>query len=157
MLSAHGIVNNFLIKIGLIDEPIHFIGNYCMVCIGLIFCYLPLMIFPIYSALDKVDRSCIESAWNLGCSISRTFWTLIVPISINGLKTGCLMVGTASLAEFVIPELLGGAGSVTFGRILWTEFFNNLDWPMTCALSIAMISVFVIPLFLCKDREIEGE
>jgi putrescine transport system permease protein len=155
MLSAHGVVNSFLIRIGLIDEPIRFIGNYYMVCIGLIYCYLPLMIFPIYSALEKIDKSCVESAWNLGCSISRTFWTLILPVSSSGLKAGCLLVGTASLAEFVIPELLGGSDSLTFGRVLWMEFFNNLDWPMTCALSISIIALFVIPLFICRDRERE--
>jgi putrescine transport system permease protein len=155
MLSAHGIVNSFLIKVGLIDEPIRFIGNYYMVCIGLIFCYLPLMIFPIYSALDRIDKSCVETAWNLGCRISRTFWTLIVPMSMSGLKAGCLLVGTASVTEFVVPELLGGSDSITFGRVLWIEFFNNLDWPMTCAVSISIITVFLIPLIIRKSSERE--
>ncbi|MDR1034982.1 MAG: putrescine ABC transporter permease PotH [Holosporales bacterium] len=154
MLSAHGIVNNFLIKIGLIDEPIKFIGNYYIVCIGFIFCYLPLMILPIYASLEKIDKSCVESAWNLGCGIYKTFWTLIIPMSISGLKTGCLLVGTASLAEFVIPELLGGPDSLTFGRVLWTEFFTNLDWPMTCSLSVSMIVVFSAFFLLCKEEKI---
>jgi putrescine transport system permease protein len=115
------------------------------------------MIFPIYSALDNIDDSCVETALNLGCSIARTFWRVIIPMSINGLKTGCLLVGTATLAEFVIPELLGGPDAITFGRVLWTEFFNNLDWPMTCALSISMITVFMLAMFLFRDRDEEQE
>ncbi|MDR1476286.1 MAG: ABC transporter permease subunit [Holosporales bacterium] len=148
MLSAHGMINRFLMKIGLTSEPIQFTGNYYAVCLGLIFCYLPFMILPIYAVLEKIDRSCVESSWDLGCKVTRTFWRLTVPLSKDGLKNGCILVSTASLAEFVVPELVGGASTITFGRVLWTEFFNNLDWPMTCAISIVMMSMVMFPSFL---------
>jgi putrescine transport system permease protein len=110
------------------------------------------MIFPVYTALEKIDKSCIESSWDLGCRVSKSFWHLIVPLAKNGLKAGCILVFTASLAEFVVPELLGGADTITFGRVLWTEFFNNLDWPMSCSISISMMIITAVPLWISQKR-----
>ncbi|MDR0640648.1 MAG: ABC transporter permease subunit [Holosporales bacterium] len=154
MLSAHGIINSFLIKIGLIDLPIHFTGNYYAVCVGLVFCYLPFAIFPMYSTLDKIDRSCMEAANDLGCGLVRTFWTVLVPLSRRGMISGYFMVFAASFGDFVIPELLGGSDTLTFGRILWIEFFNNLDWPVACAISVIMMVIVALPIFLLGSKSI---
>jgi putrescine transport system permease protein len=148
MLSAHGIINSFLIRIGLIDFPIHFTGNYYAVCMGLVFCYLPFAIFPMYSALEKIDKSCIEASYDLGYGPSGTFWAVTIPLSKSGIYTGVLLVFSASFGDFVIPELLGGSDTMTFGRIIWIEFFSNLDWPMTCAISMTIMFIVAIPMFI---------
>lgn len=155
LLSVHGVVNSFLTKIGLIDTPIQFIGNYYSICLGMVFCYLPFMIFPIYSVLEKVDKSCIEAAYDLGCSPVKTFWVITVPLSKFGIITGCVLVFASSIGEFVVPELLGGADCVTVGRVLWTEFFSNLDWPMACALSVVMAIFIVLPIFFFQRKGID--
>jgi putrescine transport system permease protein len=152
LLSAHGLVNSTLLKLGFITHPIQLIGNYNMVCTGLVFCYLPFMIFPIYAVLEKVDRSYTESATDLGCTPTRVFWRITVPLSKSGAISGCIMVFTMSAGEFVIPELLGNADTITFGRVLWTEFFTNLDWPMACALSVVMMLFIILPVVWVNNK-----
>ena len=150
LLSVNGIINSLLIKFGFISSPIQFIGTYYAVCIGLIFCYLPFMIFPIYAVLEKIDKSFIESAYDLGCHPAKAFWTITVPMAKPGIIAGSIMVFAATSGEFVIPELLGGSEAITFGRVLWNEFFTNLDWPMACALSVTMMCCIILPIFIVQ-------
>lgn len=152
LLSINGIINSLLIKLGVISLPIQFIGTYYAVCLGLVFCYLPFMVFPVYAVLEKVDKSYIEAAYNLGCRPTKTFWKITIPLSKSGIATGAILVFSASIGEFVIPELLGGADAVTFGRVLWTEFFSNLDWTMACTLSIVMMCFIILPIFIFQKR-----
>jgi putrescine transport system permease protein len=152
ILSVHGVLNSALLRIGIIKEPLQFLGNYYVVCLGLIFCYLPFMIFPIYSVLEKEEKTYIESAYDLGCTPFRAFWRITIPLSIPGVLSGCIMVFAASSGEFVIPELLGSADTITFGRVLWTEFYTNLDWPMACALSTIMILFIMIPIYVFQKK-----
>ena len=152
LLSIHGAINSLLLKFGFISTPIQFIGTYYAVCIGMVFCYLPFMIFPVYAVLEKVDKSYIEVAYDLGCRPTKTFWKVTIPLSSSGLVTGSILVFSASLGEFVIPELLGGSDVLTFGRVLWTEFFSNLDWTMACALSMCMMFFIILPIFIFQKR-----
>ena len=152
LLSVHGVINSVLLKFGLISTPIQFIGTYYAVCLGMVFCYLPFMIFPVYAVLEKVDKSYIEAAYDLGCCPTKTFWKITIPLSSSGIVTGSILVFSASIGEFVIPELLGGADAVTFGRVLWTEFFSNLDWTMACALSMSMMFFIILPIFIFQKR-----
>jgi putrescine transport system permease protein len=152
LLSVHGLVNSTLIKFKIIDAPIHFLGNYYAVCLGLVFCYLPFMIFPVYAVLEKLDKSYIEVAYDLGSRPSKAFWEITVPLSKQGIFAGCILVFATSIGEFVVPELLGGPDTITFGRVLWTEFFNNMDWPMACALSIVMMAFIIVPAFIFQRR-----
>ena len=150
LLSVNGILNTMLIKLGFISSPIQFLGTYYAVCIGLVFCYLPFMIFPVYAVLEKIDKSYIESAYDLGCPPTKTFWTIIVPLAKPGIVTGAMLVFSATIGEFVIPELLGSPETVTIGRAIWNEFFSNLDWPMACALSITTMFFVILPLYIVQ-------
>lgn len=153
LFSAYGVVNSILLKMGIVSAPVQFLGNYCALCVGMVFCYLPFMIFPIYSVLEKLEISYLEAAFDLGSSPWRTFWRITVPLSKNGITAGCLLVFAASVGEFVIPELLGGPDSITVGRILWLEFFNNIDWPMACAMSIVMLIFIILPVFIFQKND----
>lgn len=152
LLSINGAVNTALIKLGIINTPIQFIGNYYMVCLGLVFCYLPFMIFPVYSVMEKVDRSYIESALDLGCSRSKAFWSITFPLTYSGIFSGTILVFATTIGEFIIPELLGGSRVITFGRVLWNEFFTNLDWPMACAFSVIMMFFIILPIFFIQKK-----
>ena len=152
LFSMHGFINSMLIKIGILDSPIQFVGNYYAVCFGMIFCYLPFMIFPIYAVLEKFDKTYLEAAYDLGCTPTKTFWLITIPLSKYGIIAGCILVFATSIGEFVIPELLGGADTITFGRVLWTEFFTNLDWPMACAMSIVLMVFIILPVFVFHKK-----
>lgn len=152
LLSVHGFVNSMLMKFHIIDVPIKFIGNYYAICLGMVFCYLPFMIFPIYAVLEKVDKSYVEAASDLGSHPFRTFWAITVPLTKYGIITGCVLVFTTTIGEFVIPELLGGADAVTVGRVLWIEFFDNIDWSMACALSVVLALFIIFPVLMLQKR-----
>ncbi|MES2607263.1 MAG: ABC transporter permease subunit [Pseudomonadota bacterium] len=146
LLSAQGVVNSMLIHIGLIAEPLALLDNRFAVCVGIVYCYLPFMILPIYAALEKIDTSLIEAAFDLGCTPWRTFWRITVPLTMPGIAAGCILVFVPAVGEFVIPELLGGPDTLMIGRALWCEFFNNRDWPQACALAVSMVVIFVVPI-----------
>lgn len=152
ILNTNGILNTWLLDLGLIDEPIKFIGNYYAVCLGFVFCYLPFMVFPIFSSLDKLDVSYLEAANDLGASPIKTFWKITIPLSKSGIVTGCILVLSASIGEFLIPELLGGPDNITIGRVLWMEFFNNINWPVACAMSITMILLILFPAAFFRNK-----
>lgn len=155
LLSTYGIINNFLLYVGLIGAPIHFLDSTFAVCIGTVYCYLPFMILPVYTALEKIDPSYIEAAQDLGAKPFYTFYKIILPLSYSGIVTGCTLVFIPVMGEFVIPELLGGSEVLTLGRAIFWEFFANHNWPMTCAMGILTIIILVLPIvFLQREKNV---
>jgi putrescine transport system permease protein len=158
LLSPNGLLNSILLGFGIVNSPIKFLGNYYVVCMGMVFCYLPFMILPIYAAMTKIDKSCIEAAIDLAANQFRTFSEVTIPLTKHGIIAGCVLVFTTTMGEFVIPELLGGPSTITMGRILWIEFFNNIDFPMACALSMILVTFIVLPVYCLQKgtgRELE--
>jgi putrescine transport system permease protein len=150
LLNTHGVVNTVLLKLGIIRSPLHLLDNNYAVCLGMVYCYLPFMILPIYATLEKIDKSYIEASYDLGASKWRSFWSITLPISMPGMLAGCSLVFVPTLGEFVIPELLGGARTMTIGQTLWNEFFNNRDWPLACAIAILMMFSFVFYIIVSR-------
>lgn len=150
ILSYHGVVNTLLLKLGLIDAPLRLLNTVFSVSIGIIYCYLPFMILPIYVSLQKMDLSLLEAAYDLGSRPFRTFWKVTVPLSIPGIISGSLLVFIPALGEFVIPDLLGGSDTLMIGRVLWNEFFVNRDWPVAGAVAIGMIVFLILPILLLQ-------
>lgn len=153
LLNTKGIINILLLKLRLIHDPIHFLDNNFAVCLGMIYCYLPFMIIPIYAALDKIDPSYIEASLDLGATNWSTFWHITIPLSLPGVAAGCTLVFVPALGEFVIPELLGGAKTMTIGQAIWGEFFNNRDWPLACTIAVLMMFSFVFYVILSKIKD----
>lgn len=156
MLSSKGLVNNILLKLNIISNPIHLLDNDAAVCLGIMYCYLPFMVFPIYASLIKINTDFIEAAHDLGCTPWRAFWSITVPLSKQGIIAGIILVFLPSIGEFVIPEILGGPETVTIGRVLWWEFFNNRNWPLASAVAVLMILLFVVPIMILKNRQLEA-
>ncbi|HCU06564.1 MAG TPA: putrescine ABC transporter permease PotH [Holosporales bacterium] len=153
MLSGSGIINQLLISLNVITSPLHMLDNAYAVCLGIVYCYLPFMVLPIYTSLDKIDESYSEAASDLGATPNRTFWNIIIPLSRPGIYTGCILVFMPAIGEFVIPELLGGPETLTIGRALWWEFFNNRDWPLACALGFTIVLTLVIPVMIFQRKQ----
>ena len=146
ILKDNGLLNQFLIWLKITDKPIEFLNSEAAIIIGITYTYLPFMILPIYSSLIKINQSVIEAAADLGAKPFSIFWQIIFPLSLPGVITGIILVLIPAIGEFVIPDLLGGAKIITIGKLLWTEFFMNRDWPMASAITILIILLVVLPI-----------
>jgi putrescine transport system permease protein len=105
-------------------------------------------VLPLYATLSRLDESLLEAAADLGCRPLCTFWRVTVPLSLPGIVAGSLLVFVPAVGEFVIPDLLGGADTLMIGKVLWTEFFNNRDWPVAAAVAVALLALLVAPVLL---------
>ena len=153
MLKNEGIINNFLEWVGLIQAPIPFLQSDIAVYIGIVYCYLPFMILPLYTNLVKLDGSLLEASADLGARPIRTFMSITLPLSGPGIVAGCLLVFIPAIGEYVIPTLLGGSSFAMIGRVTFDEFFSNRDWPMASALAFAMLIVVVVPIMLMQSAQ----
>ncbi len=161
ILSNEGFLNQFLMWTGIIDAPLQILNTNTAVYTGIVYTYLPFMILPIYSALEKLDGSLIEAAEDLGCSRLQAFWLVTFPLSRPGVIAGCFLVFIPALGEFVIPSLLGGSSTLMIGKVLFEEFFVNRDWPVASAVAVVLLLILIIPIVLFqrneqKQREAEG-
>ncbi len=153
LLRPTGLINTALQALGLINEPLPLIANEFAVHLGIVYSYLPFMVLPLYAALERLDRSLLEAAADLGCPPRRAFWAVTVPLSLPGIVAGCLLVFIPAVGEFVIPDLLGGPNTPMIGRVLWNEFFANRDWPTASAVAVALLVGLVGPIVLFQVLE----
>ncbi|WP_331255418.1 ABC transporter permease subunit [Candidatus Bealeia paramacronuclearis] len=153
ILSPKGIINNTLLSLGWIADPLPLLYNTGTVVLGIVYCYLPFMILPLYVALEKIDDTLIEAAFDLGARPWKVFLKIILPLSLPGVFTGCMLVLIPAVGEFVIPELLGGTQTLMIGKLLWNEFFNNRDWPVASAIAVLMLILLVIPIALFQKLQ----
>jgi putrescine transport system permease protein len=153
ILSNEGYLNQILMWSGLIDETLKILNTNIAVYIGIVYTYLPFMILPIYSTLEKLDESLLEAAEDLGCSRLSAFWLITMPLSKPGIIAGCFLVFIPAIGEFVIPSLLGGSQTLMIGKVLWEEFFSNRDWPVASAVAVILLLVLVIPIILFQRNE----
>ncbi|HAR50522.1 MAG TPA: putrescine/spermidine ABC transporter permease, partial [Roseovarius nubinhibens] len=161
ILSTEGYLNQLLISVGIIGEPLTILNTNVAVYIGIVYTYLPFMILPIYSSLERLDGSLLEAAEDLGCSRFSAFWLVTFPLSKAGVIAGSFLVFIPALGEFVIPSLLGGSKTLMIGKVLWEEFFNNRDWPVASAVAVILLLLLIVPIILFqrneqKQREAEG-
>lgn len=148
LLKNNGLINNFLMWLGIIDQPLEMLHTNFAVYIGIVYAYLPFMILPLYTALMRVDYSLLEAASDLGCKPWKAFFNITLPLTKSGIIAGSMLVFIPAVGEFVIPELLGGPDSLLIGRVLWQEFFNNRDWPAASAVAVVMLLILMIPITL---------
>lgn len=150
LLNNHGVINNFLIWLGVIDQPLQFMYTDLAAAIGLTYSYLPFMILPLYASLERMDMDLVEAAQDLGASRSVAFWDITWPLARPGVIAGCLLVFIPAMGEYVIPYLLGGPESLFIGRVLFDEFFVNRDWPLASAVAVVLLLLLVVPIVLLQ-------
>jgi putrescine transport system permease protein len=148
ILADQGVLNNLLLSLGLINEPIVMLYTDVSMLVGMTYVYCPFMILPLYANLVKMDFRLLEAAHDLGASAWKAFWLITVPLSRSGIIAGSMLVFIPSVGEFVIPSLLGGAENVMIGRVVWDEMFSSNNWPRAAALSVVMILIILVPLAL---------
>jgi putrescine transport system permease protein len=159
ILQTNGLLNKTLLGLGFIDEPLRIMNTPLAAYIGIVYAYLPFMILPLYANLVKLDLRLLEAAYDLGARPWKAFLTVTLPLSKAGIIAGCMLVMIPAVGEFVIPELLGGPGTLMIGRLLWSEFFNAGNWPMASAVAITMLLLLLVPILVFhrfQQRELEG-
>jgi putrescine transport system permease protein len=160
LLKNNGLINEILLALNIIDSPINMMNTNFAVYLGIVYSYLPFMILPLYATLEKMDLSLLEAATDLGCKPLKAFFLITVPLSFPGIVAGSMLVFIPAVGEYVIPELLGGPGSLMIGKVLVNEFFSNRDWPTASAVAVAILLALVIPLVIYQryqDKEMEKE
>jgi putrescine transport system permease protein len=153
ILKNEGLLNNALLALGVISEPLIILNTDLAVYIGIVYSYLPFMVLPLYASFEKMDPSLVEAAVDLGCTPTKAFWVVTVPIAASGIIAGALLVFIPAVGEFVIPDLLGGSDTLMIGRTLWVEFFNNRDWPFASAVAIVLLVLLVLPIALFQRQQ----
>jgi putrescine transport system permease protein len=157
ILRNEGLLNGLLIGLGIIDTPIQMMQTAFAVHLGIVYSYLPFMVLPLYATLERQDNSLLEAASDLGATPWRAFWTITFPLSLPGVLAGFLLVFIPAVGEFVIPELLGGSDTLMIGKVLWTEFFSNRDWPLAASLAVMMLALIVAPLAWLEQVRLKRE
>ncbi len=160
LLSNRGLINNFLMSLGVIDQPLTMLYNDFAVYLGIVYSYLPFMILPLYANLERQNLDLLDAAADLGARRWQTFLDVTLPLSVPGIVGGCLLVFIPAVGEFTIPALLGGADTLMIGRVLWDEFFISRDWPVASAVSVVLLLLLLAPILWfqhLQTREQEAE
>jgi putrescine transport system permease protein len=157
ILANHGIVNELLLSLGLIAQPLHMMNTPFSLLIGMVYAYLPFMILPLYANLVKMDVRFLEAAADLGATPMQTFWRITVPLSKSGIIAGAMLVFIPAVGEYVIPELLGGPETLMIGKVLWDEFFTNNDWPMASSVTVVVILLILVPMAIFNKYQADQE
>jgi len=160
ILDRNGLLNQLLLGSGLIDTPLQLLYTPTAAYIGIVYCYLPFMVLPLYANLVKHDPRLLEAAYDLGARPWQAFTRITLPLSRAGIIAGCMLVMIPAVGEFVIPEMLGGPDTLMIGRVLWGEFFNNRNWPVASAVAVVMLLLLLLPILLfnrSQQRLLEGK
>ncbi|MCZ6487756.1 MAG: ABC transporter permease subunit [Gammaproteobacteria bacterium] len=153
LLADQGTINNLLIFLGIIDEPMRLLYTPFAVYVGIVYTYLPFMILPLYANMEKLDITLREAAADLGAKPATTFLTVTLPLTIPGIIAGSLLVFIPATGEFVIPSLLGGGNVLMIGHLLYSEFAANVDWPVASAVAIVLVILLVLPMMLYQHTQ----
>ena len=159
LLQNDGLVNNVLLRLGLIHHPVTLLQTDFSLYIGIVYSYLPFMILPLYANLEKHDPALLEAAADLGARPFTAFLRVTLPQSLPGIAAGSLLVFIPAVGEYVIPTLLGRTDQIMIGRMLSDEFFDNRDWPVASGVAILILLLLVVPIVLLQRverRELEG-
>jgi putrescine transport system permease protein len=148
LLKHDGVINNILMFLGVIHEPLTMMQTDFAVYVGIVYSYLPFMILPLYANLEKHDGALLEAAADLGARPFTAFLRVTLPQSLPGIIAGSLLVFIPAVGEYVVPSLLGRTDQLMIGRVLSDEFFENRDWPLASAVAILMLLLLVVPIML---------
>ena len=167
LLEKNSLISRFLQIIGVISPTYHLLNNYFTIVLGMVSCYLPFMILPIYAVLEKMDKTYLEASADLGADRIQTFKRIIFPLSLPGVYAGGLLVFIPSFGEYAIPTLLGGSKYVFWGSVIVDKFLRSRDWRIGAALVIIgvmfpvmlmMMSFFVSKLIkLLRERSVKKQ
>ena len=148
LLNREGLINRSLLDLGIIKQPLPLLYNEFAIVLGLVYGYLPLMILPLYAAIERLNPELREAATILGARPIKVFFTVTVPLTLSGIAAGCIFVFVPSLGNFIVPDLLGGGRSIMVGNLIQSQFLKARDWPFGATLSLVLIALMLLLLVL---------
>jgi putrescine transport system permease protein len=157
LLGNYGVINNFLMWLGITEQPIQILYTDFAIFLGLTYSYLPFMILPLYATLERMDLDLVDAAMDLGASRTTAFWDITWPLARAGVIAGCMLVFIPAMGEYVIPYLLGGPDALLIGRVLFDEFYVNRDWPLASAVAIMLLVLLVVPIVILQKNQARDE
>ncbi|MBR9829300.1 MAG: ABC transporter permease subunit [Oceanospirillales bacterium] len=157
ILKGNGLLNGVLLWLGIIDSPLEILHTPVAVYIGVVYNYLPFVVLPLYATLIRLDTTLLEAAADLGCRPWKQFMLITLPLSLPGVFAGAMLVFIPVMGEFVIPDLLGGPDTLMLGKLMWTEFFSNKDWPLASSLAALLLVALIVPFVLLRHFERRAE
>lgn len=158
ILRTEGLLNTVLLGAGVIHTPVEILYTDWAVLIGLVYGYLPFMVLPLYAAIERLNRSFIEAAWDLYANGWSVFWRVIFPLTKSGVIAGCLLVFIPSVGAYITPDLLGGAKTMMVGNLIQHEYLVIRDWPFGSALAFVLMALVVLGVlaYLRRGGAFEG-
>ena len=153
LLNPNGFINSMLLFLGVIDKPLRMMQTDFSIYMGMLLTYLPLMILPLYAVMIRLEDDILDAAADLGATRWDLFRTVVLPLTIPGIIAGSLLVFIPAVGEFVIPALLGGPEQVMIGKVLWTEFFRNRDWPVASAIAMLLLAILALPIIYARYQD----
>lgn len=146
LIRNEGVINTFLLKFGLISEPVQILFTDTAVLIGLVYVYLPLMVLPVYASLEKLDVKLVEAGYDLYATRLKVLWHIIIPSTRPGIIAGCILVFIPAIGAFVTPRVLGGGKKMMLGNLIEQQFGQARNWPLGSALSITLLIIVTAAL-----------
>lgn len=146
LLNNQGLINRTLRGLGLIEGSLPLLNNEFAIVVGLLYAYLPLMILPLYASIERLGPSPREAASDLGAGPVGAFFRVTLPLTLPGIMAGCIFVFVPSLANFIVPDLLGGGKRIMVGNLIQSQFFQARDWPFGATLAVVVIAITMILL-----------
>lgn len=153
ILRTEGIVNRILMSTGLFSEPLKLVYNRTGAMIGLIYMLLPFMILPLYSSIEKLDKSLLEAASDLGAKPVTSFLRITLPLTKPGIFAGCVMVFIPSMGLYFVTDMMGGSKTLVIGNLIKNQFITARNWPLGAAMSVILI---IITLLMLKGYQKAG-
>jgi spermidine/putrescine transport system permease protein len=160
LLNNEGLINQGLISVGALSEPLSLLYNEFAIVVGLVYGYLPLMVLPLYAAIERLPKEVREASQDLGASGWRSFFTVTLPLTRAGVVAGCMFVFVPSLGNFIVPDLLGGGQQQMVGNLIQSQFLDARDWPFGATIALAVIAMMTVVLLIqawvtARDRSEE--
>lgn len=148
ILRTNGLLNNALMALGLIDQPVQLLYTRTAAILGLVYVLFPFMVLPLYASIEKLDPRLVRAAQDLGASPVQSFLRVILPVTMPGVIAGSIMVFIPALALFFVTDLLGGAQSFLIGNLIHRQFTQARDWPFGAAASVVLTAVSLLLIFV---------
>ena len=146
IIRDEGLVNHFLLWLGLIEEPLEILFTDFAVALGLVYAYLPYMVMPLYASMEKLDFRLVEAGYDLYANRFQVLKRIIVPLAKPGIVAGCILVFIPSIGAYVTPRLLGGGKSLMLGNLIANQFGQARNWPLGSAMALFLMAVVMIAL-----------
>jgi spermidine/putrescine transport system permease protein len=144
IIRTEGLLNSFLQWVGVIHAPLEILYTPTAVLIGMVYEFLPFMILPLYTSLEKIEAAQLEAAADLGARPWRAFLRITLPLSLPGLTAGSILVFIPAMGMFVVPDLMGGAKTILVGNLIRNQFLTARDWPFGSAASMLLLALTLV-------------